>query len=179
VLAHAQIEIVDDADQIEDRVSIVGAGEVGLATKGRCEFQVISSELTGPPPDAVIVLRDSVVFLEVKTAGALRVNGRELGSAERMAVEHELIAYICAAMHRRLRVRTILFTTASLLSVAGAVIRMKPTQLETWSARAAVRGARRVSEHLARLRANGSIDENGKLLVPLPADMNPDSSTDV
>jgi hypothetical protein len=178
VLAQAQIEIVNDAGQIEDRVSIVGAGEVGLATRDRCELQVVSPEQAGPQPDAVIVLRDGAVFVEARAPGTLRVNGKELGRAERMAVEHELIAHI-VAMHRRLRVRTFLFATASLLSAAGAVIRTKPTPLEAWSVRAAARGARKVSEHLARLRANGSIDDNGKLLVPLPADMNPDAPTDV
>ena len=178
MLTEAHIEIVDDAGEIEDRVSIVGAGEVGLATKDRCEFQVVSPERVGPQPDMVITLRDGAVFVEANVPGTLRVNGKELGRAERMAVERELIVHV-TAMHRRLRVRTIFLANSSLLSVAGAVIRRKPTQLEAWSAHAAVRGAHKVSEHLARLRANGSIDENGKLLVPLPADMNPDSSTDV
>jgi len=178
MLAHAQMEIVDDAGQIEDRVSIVGAGEVGLATQGRCEFHVASPESAGPPPDAVIVLRDGAVFVEARAPGTLRVNGRDLGRAERLVVDRELIAHI-AAMHRRLWVRTVFLTTASLLSAAGAVIRTKPTRLEAWSAGAVARGARKVSEHLARLRDNGSIDENGKLLVPLPLDMNPDSSTEV
>lgn len=178
MLTEAHIEIVDDAGEIEDRVSIVGAGEVGLATKGRCEFQVVSPERAGPQPDVMIILRDGAVFVEAKASGTLRINGKELGRAERMAVGRELIAHI-TAMHRRLRVRTIFFATSSLLSAVGAVIRRTPTQLEAWSVHAAARGARKVSEHLARLRANGSIDENGKLLVPQPADMNPDSSTDV
>jgi len=178
MLTEAHIEIIDDAGEIEDRVSIVGAGEVGLATQGRCEFQAVSPEQAGAQPDVMITLRGGAVFVEAKAPGTLRVNGKELGRAERMAVDRELIVHI-AAMHRRLRVRAISFATSSLLSVAGAVIRRMPTQLEAWSAHAAARGARKVSEHLARLRANGSIDENGKLLVPPPADMNPDSSTDV
>lgn len=174
VLAEAQIEIVDDGGEIEDRVRIVGAGEVGLATTGRCEFQTVLPECGA---DVVFVLRDRTFFMQAKSSGMLHVNGKELGRA-RMPIERELIAHV-TAMHRRVRVKMFLLSTASLSSTEGAVIRMKPTPLEAWSTRAAARGARKVSEHLARLRANGSIDEDGKLLVPLPADMNPDSSTDV
>jgi hypothetical protein len=36
-----------------------------------------------------------------------------------------------------------------------------------------------VQEHLARLRARGAIDDQGKLLVPYPEDMNPESKTDL
>lgn len=179
MLAQAQIEIVDDAGETQDRVLIVGAGEVELATQGRCELRVVLPERAGPSPDVLIALRDGAVIVEAKAPGTLQVNGKALDCAERLAVDRELIAQILTAMHRHLRVRATRLTTASLLSPAGAVIRTKPTPLEAWSTRAAARGARKVSEHLARLRASGTIDENGQLLVPLPADMNPDSSTDV
>src|SRR5689334_15199975 len=175
MLAEAQVEIVDDADEVSDRVRIVGSGEIGLATKGRCELQVVSSEGGRAQPDMVIVLRDGAAFVEVKAPGKLHVNGKELGRAERLAVDRELIVHI-ATMHRRLRVRTTFLANASLLSPAGAVIRTTPSQLEAWAMHAAARGALEVTEELARLRANGSIDENGKLLVPFPADMKPDSS---
>jgi hypothetical protein len=53
------------------------------------------------------------------------------------------------------------------------------TELEVWASEAAVRGARTVNEQLARLHAQGVIDAQGKLLVPRPSDMTPDSGTDV
>jgi len=41
------------------------------------------------------------------------------------------------------------------------------------------RGAKKVHEELVQLRAEGKIDEHGNLLVPRPADMAPDSETDL
>ena len=179
VLTEAQIEIVDPAGIVEDRVNIVGGGEVGLSTRDRkCEFHAISSEHGDHDIDVVISLRDGMVFVQAKAAQTLRVNGKYLAAAEKMNVHRELIAFIAAA-EARLRVRTVVLVASSLLSAAGAVIRNRPSALESWSLRSATRGARKVSEHLARLRANGSIDESGKLLVPLPDDVKPGSPTDV
>lgn len=178
MLTEARIEIVDLTGHVEDRVSIIGKGEVGLSTKGRCEFQAMSPGRPDVNPDVVIVLRDGDVYVQVKAAGTLQVNGKDLAIAERTNVRDEWVASI-GIVERRLHVRTVVLATASLLSAAGAVIQSKPSQLEAWSARAATRGGRKVSEHLARLRAKGSIDENGNLLVAVPEDMKPDSPTDV
>ncbi|HEY4242311.1 MAG TPA: hypothetical protein VGM88_20980 [Kofleriaceae bacterium] len=40
-------------------------------------------------------------------------------------------------------------------------------------------GTRIVREELAKLRAEGKIDEHGNILVPWPDDMRPDSETDL
>jgi hypothetical protein len=69
--------------------------------------------------------------------------------------------------------------TSSLMSPAGAVIREQSSELVRQSLAAAEKGIVKVREHLARLRARGVIDEQGKLLVPFPEDMSPDSKTDV
>lgn len=176
MLTEAQIEIVNDAGQVEDRVRIVGTGQVALATRGTCRFHVPSDNPSDV--DAVITLSDGVVVLEAKTHEALRVDGVFLRAADRREVEHELVASI-TALSRHIHVLTFVSETEWLMSSGGAVIRTQPSELESWAVASAARGAHEVSEQLARLRAQGAIDDAGNLLVPRPADMDPDSETDV
>jgi hypothetical protein len=176
VLTEAQIEIVDEAGRVEDRVRIVGAGEVALATQGRSRLEVAPDDPASV--DAVITLRDGYIYVEAKKHQALRVDDAFLPAAAPREVQRGLIALI-VAVRRHLHVRAVVDPAASLMSPAGAVIRDQPSDLMRWSAEAAARGVARVSEHLARLRARGMIDEGGRLLVPPPDDMSPGSKTDV
>ena len=66
-----------------------------------------------------------------------------------------------------------------MLTEAQIEIRDQESEFARWLSASAARGAAQVSEQLARLRARGVIDEHGKLLVPFPEDMNPESKTDV
>jgi hypothetical protein len=176
VLTEAQIEIVNESGRVEDRVRIVGTGEVALATRGESRLEVAP----GDPADvdAVIALRDGSVTIEARKHQALRVDDVFLPLAAPREVQRGLVALIVAA-RRHLHVRAVVDPTASLMSPAGAVIRDDPSELMRWSAEAAARGTTRVSEHLARLRARGAIDGGGRLLVPPPDDMSPGSKTDV
>jgi hypothetical protein len=176
MLTEAQIEIVDDAGHVEDRVRIVGTGEVALATKGTSRLQMTSDDPTDV--DAVITLRDGAVTIEAKKHQALHVDGVFLPMEKPRQVQQQLIAFI-AAVKRHLHVRTVVARTASLMGPGGVVIRDEPSELEQWLSAAAARGAVKVSEQLTRLRARGIIDDQGKLLVPFPEDMNPESKTDV
>jgi hypothetical protein len=176
MLTEAQIEIVDDAGQVEDRVRIVGTGEVALATKGTLRLQVRADDLTDV--EAIVTLRDGAVTIEAKKHHALCVNDVFLPLAIPHDVQRVLIAAI-SAVKRYLHVRTVVDPTASLMSPGGAVIRDQPSEFERWLAASAARGAAKVSEQLAHLRARGIIDDQGKLLVPFPKDMNPESKTDV
>lgn len=176
MLTEAQIEIVDDAGHVEDRVRIVGTGEVALATNGTSRLQVITE---GPAEiDAIIRLRDGFVTIEAKKPDALRVNDAFLPMAQPRDIQRALIAFIYAA-RRHLHVRTIEDPSSSLMSPAGAVIREQPSELVRQAAAAAAKGIAKVQEHLARLRERGAIDEQGKLLVPFPEDMKPESKTDL
>jgi hypothetical protein len=94
-------------------------------------------------------------------------------------VDKEVFVATIQAMKRQMRVRTIIVPGSSLVGTRGAVIRSQPSGLEAWAARSAAQGAVVVSDQLARLRAEGKIDENGKVLVELPDDMKPGSGTDV
>lgn len=175
MLTEAQIEIVDETGRVEDRVRIVGTGEVSLATKGEARLQVTSDPAD---VDAVITLRDGSVTIEARKPEALRVDDEFLPMAKPRDCHQALVALI-VAVRRQLRVTTAVDPSASLMTAAGAVIREQPSELEHWASAAAARGAAKVSAHLARLRARRVIDENGKLLVPLPEDMDPASKTDV
>jgi hypothetical protein len=175
MLTEARIEIVDETGWVEDRVRIVGTGEVALATKGEARLQVTSDSAD---VDAVIALRDGSVTIEARKPEALRVDDEFLPLAKPRDCHQALVALI-VAVRRQVRVTTIVDPSASLMTSAGAVIRDQPSDLEHWASAAATRGAAKVSAHLARLRARGVIDENGKLLVPLPEDMDPESKTDV
>ena len=176
MLTEAQIEIVDDAGRVEDRVRIVGTGEVALATRGESCLQVVPDDPADV--DAVIALHDGNVTIEVKKHQALRVDDGFLPMAGPREVQRGLVALI-VAVRRHLHVRTVVDPAASLMSPAGAVIRDQPSELRRWSSEAAARGAAKVNEHLARLRARGAIDDGGRLLVPMPEDMDPGSKTDV
>ncbi|HWO18819.1 MAG TPA: hypothetical protein VNO30_08580 [Kofleriaceae bacterium] len=176
MLTEAQIEIVDETGNVEDRVRIVGTGEVALATTGTSWLQLPSD--APAEIDAIIVLRDGAVTIEAKKFEALRVDDEFLPMAKPRDVQRGLVALI-AAVRRHLHVTTVEVPTASLMSPAGAVIREQSSELERQAAAAAEKGIVKVREHLARLRARGVIDEQGRLLVPFPKDMSPDSKTDV
>ena len=176
MLTEAQIELVDDAGNVEDRVRIVGTGEVALATRGTSRLEVTPEDLT--EIDAVIRVRDGVVTIEAKKHQVLWVDDVSLPMATPRDIQRALIAFV-SAVRRYLHVRTVVNPSASLMSPGGAVIRDQPTEFERWLAASAARGAAKVSEQLAHLRARGIIDDQGKLLVPFPKDMNPESKTDV
>jgi hypothetical protein len=176
MLTEAQIEIVDDAGNVEDRVRIVGTGEVALATTDRAWLQLTPEDPADV--DAIIALRGGSVTIEAKKDQALRVDDEFLPRATPRDVPQGLTALI-AAVRRTLRVRTLEVPNASLMSPGGAVIREETSEFERWLSESAARGAAKVSEQLADLRTRGMIDEHGNLLVPLPEDMNPDSKTDV
>ena len=176
MLTEAQIEIVDEAGHVEDRVRIVGTGEVALATKDRAWLQLPSEDPTDV--DAIIALRDGFVVVEAKKPRALRVDEDFLPIAQPRGVPDGLVALI-AAVNRHLHVRTVEVPSASAMGPGGIVIREETSDFERWLDESAARGAAEVSEQLADLRARGMIDEHGKLLVPFPEDMNPDSKTDV
>lgn len=175
MLTEAQIEIVDETGRVEDRVRIVGTGEVSLATKGEARLQVTSDPAD---VDAVITLRDGSVTIEARKPEALRVDDEFLPMAKPRDCHQALVALI-VAVRRQLRVTTAVDPSASLMTPAGAVIRDQPSELLRQSAAAAAKGIVKVHERLARLRARGAIDEQGKVLVPLPDDMNPHSKTDL
>ena len=176
MLTEAQIEIVDESGVVEDRVRIVGTGEVALATTGTAWLQLPSD--APAEVDAVITLRDGTVTIEAKKFEALRVDNEFLPIAKPRDVHRALTALI-AAVRRHLHVRAVEMPTSSLMSPAGAVIREQSSELERRLAASAARGAVKVSEQLARLRARGLIDDQGNPLTPLPRDMDPESKTDV
>lgn len=176
MLTEAQIEIVDETGHVEDRVRIVGTGEIALATKDRAWFQLTSDDPADV--DAIIALHGGSVTVEARKPKALRVDDAFLPMAQPRGVPRVLVALI-AAVKRTLRVRTVELPTASLMTPGGAVIREETSDFERRLSESVARGAAKVSEQLADLRARGMIDEQGKLLVPLPEDMRPDSKTDV
>jgi hypothetical protein len=154
----------------------VGAGEVALATAGSPRLQLFSEGAADI--DAVIKLLDGAVTIEAKKHQALRVDEGFLPMAEPYAAQRAVIATL-AAVNRRLRVRTVQVPNASVMSAGGMVIREQPSSFEHWLSESAARGAAEVSEELTSLRERGMIDGQGRLLVPLPEDMSPDSKTDV
>jgi hypothetical protein len=176
MLTEARIEIVDDTGQIEDRVRIVGTGEIVLATKGTSRLQMTSDDPADV--DAIIRLRDGAVIIEAKKHQALRVDDAFL-SMEKPRDVHQQLTALIVAVRRHLHVRVVVDPTSLLMSSGGLVIREQPSELVRWASAAAARGAVKVSEQLAQLRARGIIDDQGKLLVPFPKDMNPGSKTDV
>ena len=180
MLTEAQIEIVDDEGRVEDRVRIVGSGEVALSTKGEARLQAAGSDPADI--DAIIALRDGIVTIEARKSEALRVKDEFLPLGEPRDVHQTpgagLVALI-VAVRRELRVRTVVDPSASLMTSDGAVIREEPSELIRQASAAAAKGIVKVHEHLARLRARGAIDEQGRILVPLPDDMNPESKTDL
>jgi hypothetical protein len=176
MLTEAQIEIVDEAGHVEDRVRIVGAGEIALATKDRARLQSTSEDPADV--DAIIALRGGSVTVEAKKPRALRVDDEFLPMAQPRFVPQGLNALI-AAVRRTLRVRTVEDPTASPMGPGGIVIREEPSELVRQASAAATKGLVKVREHLDRLRARGAIDEQGRLLVPPPEDMNPGSKTDL
>jgi hypothetical protein len=66
MLTEAEIEIVDETGHVEDRVRIVGTGEVALATMGTAWLQLPSD--APAEVDAVITLRDGTVTIEAKSS---------------------------------------------------------------------------------------------------------------
>lgn len=176
MLTEAEIEILDESGHVEDRVRIVGSGEVALATAGTPRLLLLAEGLADI--DAVIKLRDGAVTIEAKKHQALHVDEGFLPMAEPYAAQRAVIATL-AAINRRLRVRTVQVPNSSLLSPDGAVIRDQPSTFEHWLSESAARGAAEVSEELASLRERGMIDEQGQTLVPFPEDMSPESKTDV
>lgn len=154
----------------------MGTGEVALAKIGTSWLQLTSDAPTDI--DAIITLRDGIVIIEAKKPRALSVNDVFLPMFKPRDVQRAFVAFI-AAWSRHLHVRTVVVPTASLMSPAGAVIREQSSELERRLSASVARGAAKVSEQLAQLRARGLIDEQGKLLVPFPADMNPESKTDL
>jgi hypothetical protein len=176
MLTEAQIEVVDDDGNVEDRVRIVGTGEVALATKDRAWLQLTSEDPADV--DAIITLRNGAVTIEARKAHALRVGDVFLPMAKPRDVHQQLVAFI-VAVRRTLHVRTVEIPTASLMSPGGAVIRDHPSELVRQASASAAKGIAKVREQLAQLRARGIIDDQGKLLVPFPKDMNPESKTDL
>jgi hypothetical protein len=118
-----------------------------------------------------------VVTFEAKTPTKVLVNGKVISG--RVTLDKEAFVEWLEVIKRKMRVRTITVPGSTLLGGRGAVIRSQPSELEAWTAQSATRGAAVVTEELARLRAEGKIDENGKVLVELPNDMKPGSGTDV
>ena len=171
VLTEAQIEVFDDQGQVHERVRIVGDGEVAL------DDATLRATDEGDTPDAVIRLRNGVVTFEAKIPTKVLVNGRVISA--RVTLDKEAFVEWLEVIKRKMRVRTITVPGSTLLGGRGAVIRSQPSQLEAWAAQSSAQGARVVAEQLARLRAEGKIDENGKVLVELPDDMKPGSGTDV
>jgi hypothetical protein len=176
MLTEAQIEIVDDSGQVEDRVRIVGNGEVALATKGTSRFQLTSDDPADV--DAIIRLRDGAVTVEARKHQALRVDDAFLPMEKPRDVHQQLRALV-VAVRRHLHVTTAVVPTSSLMGSGGVVIRDQPSELARQAAAAAAKGVARMNAHLDRLRARGAIDDRGRLLVPFPEDMNPESKTDV
>ena len=89
MLTEAQIELLDEAGHVEDRVRIVGAGEVTLATRGEPRLQVTAGEPADV--DAVIALRGGVVTIEVKKHRVLRVNDELLISTRSFSPGRSLV----------------------------------------------------------------------------------------
>jgi hypothetical protein len=176
MLTEARIEIVDDTGQVEERVRIVGTGEVALATKGTSRLQMTSDDPADV--DAIIRLRDGAVTVEARKHQALRVDDAFL-PVERPRNVHQQLNALIVAVRRHLHVRTVVNPTSSLMGGTGAVIREQPSELVRQASVAAEEGIAKVNEHLARLRARGVIDDQRRLLVPLPEDMNPESKTDL
>lgn len=180
MLTEAQIEIVDEAGVVEDRVRIVGNGEVALATGGAAPLQLTSGH--APDADLVIALHQGVVTVEAKRSNVLRIGDDFLPPAKPHDVPGALYALIAAVGRRgphHLHVKTVVTTSSSLINSGGVVIRDEPSELERQAAASIEKGIIKVQEHLARLRSRGVIDEQGRPLVPLPPDMRPDSETDV
>lgn len=176
MLTEAEIEILDESGHIEDRVRIVGSGEVALATAGTPRLLIVAEGASDI--DAIIKLLDGAVTIEAKKHQALHVDEGFLPMAEPYAAQRATIATL-AAVNRRLRVRAVQVPNASQMGPGGVVIREQPSSFERWLSESTAKGAAEVSEELAWLRERGMIDEQGRILVPFPEDMSPESKTDV
>jgi hypothetical protein len=174
-MLQAQIDIVDEAGHTEETVTILGAGRVSLGTRQTGGY-LHADEAA---PDLAVIVHDGAgVSIEVKVANALQRDNSfiALGHLDLAATHNSLVAFI-EQLRRYIKVNQI-FVSGELLR-GGAVIHTAPSSLLSRARASATRGAAEVRDQLHRLREQGKIDEQGKILVPWPDDMKPGSSTDV
>ena len=175
----AQIEIIDELERTEDSVTIVGSGQVSLGMRNGSYLHVNEAGLAddGGVDLALISHSGSQILVQVKAANALRQDNQYLALGPVNVAEAWFVAVI-ERFQRVLKVRSLRVEGSALL-VGGAVIRSTPSTLQSRLDEMAVRGTQRVRAQLDRLHAQGKIDDAGNLLVPLPDDMKPGSTTDV
>lgn len=174
-MLQAQIEIVDEAGQTEESVTILGAGRVSLGTRQTGGY-LHADEAA---PDLAVITQDGErVSIEVKVANSLQRDNTFIakGSFNLSFAQHPLVAFILQ-LHRYVKVKQTV-VTGELMS-GGVVIHSTPLSLHARARASIARGAVEVAQELQELRDQGKIDEHGNLLVPWPDDMKPDSSTDL
>jgi hypothetical protein len=173
-MLQAQIDIVDEAGHTEESVTIVGSGRVSLGqrpTGGYLHADEADTDL------AVIVL-DLMLSINVKIKNALRLDTGLLAQGPLDLTDTRTdVSAVMEGLRRRLHVKQVLVNSE--LWSGGAVIHTIPSSLIARAEASAARGAIEVSQQLERLRDQGKIDERGNILVALPADMKPDSSTNL
>jgi hypothetical protein len=174
-MLQAQIDIVDEAGDTEETVTILGSGRVSLGTRQTGGY-LHADEAA---PDLAVIAQDGGrVSIEVKAANSLQRDNTFIatGSFNLSFSQHALVAFILQ-LRRYVKVKQTV-VNGELMS-GGAVIHSTPSSLISRARVSIARGAVEVAEELRELRDQGKIDEHGNLLVPWPDDMKPDSSTDL
>ncbi|HVV84381.1 MAG TPA: hypothetical protein VHE35_15040 [Kofleriaceae bacterium] len=182
----ACVELVDEHGVREDAVTLVGAATVSLREDAR---HAISMETSPSSADIARITRhdDGTIEVEIVRRGAFKdaPGGDRLELAPTAAV-----ALWLEAVNKAIRVHS---EHADLQHVReahilSAVIRPRTRdeelaagadELRAWAEASIARNMPRVLAQSAELRRAGLIDDQGNILVDLPADMQPGSRSDV
>jgi hypothetical protein len=126
----------------------------------------------------VITQDGGLLSIDVKVAGTLQRDNTFIarGSLNLSFAPHAVVAYILQ-LRRYVKV-TQTVINGELMS-GGAVIHSMPSSLIDRARATIAQGSIEVARELQELRDQGKIDELGNILVPLPDDMKPDSTTDL
>jgi hypothetical protein len=174
-MLQAQIDIVDEAGQTEESVTILGPGRVSLGMRPSGGYLHVDEAA----PDLAVITQDGgLLSIDVKVAGSLQRDNNFIakGSLSLSFAPHALVAYILQ-LRRYVKVKQTV-VNGELMS-GGAVIHSTSSSLLDRARVAIAQGSVEVARELQELRDQGKIDELGNILVPLPDDMKPDSSTDL
>lgn len=176
-MLQAQIDIVDEAGQTEESVTILGSGRVSLGTRQTGGY-LHADEAA---PDIAVIAHDGKrVLIQVKRANSLQRDHVFLaeGPSDLAALKDILLAFI-EPFQRYVRVKQMVVDGE--LWGPSAVIHTMSSSLSLIrrAQESAARGAIEVTQQLQRLRDQGKIDEHGNILVPWPDDMKPGSTTDL
>jgi len=173
-MLQAQIDIVDEAGQTEESVTILGSGRVSLGTRETGGY--LHADEAGV--DLAVITQDGErLLIQVKAPNSLQRDNTFIAKGSfNLSFEHALVAFIL--QHGRyLKVKQTA-VNGELIS-GGAVIHSTPSSLDARVRASIAQGSIEVAQELQELRAAGKIDEQGNVLVACPDDMQPDSSTDL